>query len=279
MKPFRAPEQGKRTSLAISIAVHLVAIALIASITFHYAVGNLFHPASDRVEDLHYVTVTPPSSQPIGNGARERAVARLSKVPAPLIAPVTIPSALPPIPAPSVSAGAVSGSAKGTGGAPVGLATGIEPATPDERLDLKADRFGFPKSPSQQADSAVRAIYEAYRMAVMAADAARGRSPKDWTIEKNGQKFGLDSQYIYLGRFKIPSAVLAALPLNSYGVDGDRIIRGRNAEWIRNDILQHSQGMSEDDFRAAVKRIRERKDRERAEQEKEKAKEPPKPIP
>src|SRR5439155_9894577 len=143
---------------------------------------------------LHYVKVTPPPAERVGNGARERAIAKLSKIPAPLIAPITIPAALPPIPPPTVSAGAVSGSPKGTGGAPLGLATGIEPAIPDERLDLKAGRYGFPKSPAQQADSAVRAIYEAYRMAVIAADAARGRSPKDWTIEKNGQKFGLDSQ-------------------------------------------------------------------------------------
>jgi len=48
-------------------------------------------------------------------------------------------------------------------------------------------------------------------------------------------------------------------------VDGSRIIQGRNAEWIRNDIYMHSQGMSEDDFRAAVRRIRERKDKEKAE--------------
>jgi hypothetical protein len=92
-------------------------------------------------------------------------------------------------------------------------------------------------------------------------------------MEHNGQKYGLDSQYIYLGKFKLPSAILAALPLNFNrgGVDGSRIIEARNASWIQNDIYTHSQGLSEDDFRAAVRRIRERKDKERKEAE-EKAK-------
>ena len=87
----------------------------------------------------------------------------------------------------------------------------------------------------------------------------------------------MDSQYIYLGRFKLPSAILAAIPFNYGGVDGSRIIQARNAAWIQNDIYTHSQGLSEDDFRAAVKRIRERKDREKkAAEEKDKT---PKPVP
>ena len=142
---------------------------------------------------------------------------------------------------------------------------------------MQAGRFSFPKSNYERADSAVRAIYEAYREAVIAADAARGRNPRDWTVEKNGQKYGLDSQYIYRGRFKIPSAILAALPLDRAGVDGQRVLDQRQAAFIRNDILEHAQGMSEDDFRAAVMRIRERKDRERAEQEAQKAKDAAKP--
>ncbi len=84
-------------------------------------------------------------------------------------------------------------------------------------------------------------------------------------MEHNGQKYGIDSQWVYLGKFKIPSAILAALPLNFGGVDGHRLIENRNADWIRNDIYTHSQGLSEDDFRAAVKRIRERKDKEKKE--------------
>jgi hypothetical protein len=78
---------------------------------------------------------------------------------------------------------------------------------------------------AEKNDSAVKAIYMAYREAEIESEVNRGRSPRDWTTERNGQKFGLDSQYIYLGKFKVPSAILAALPFNYGGVDGRRIIR------------------------------------------------------
>ena len=104
---------------------------------------------------------------------------------------------------------------------------------PDPRIELKPNSLRLPLSMAQKNDSAVKAIYMAYREAEIAAEENRGRSPRDWTIERNGQKYGLDSQYIYLGKFKLPSAILAALPFNYGGVDGTRIIQARNANWIR----------------------------------------------
>lgn len=265
----------KKGSLALSLVVHVIVIAMIASITFRYpleAFLGLTHEPAPVVETLHFVKVVPRVASPVGNGAAERPTARPRKgTPAQLVAPTTIPTAIPPIPPPSVSQGAISGKPGGYGGAPSGVATGIEPEMPDPRLEMKPGKYSFPKSEGQRADSAVRAIFEIYREAVLAAQDNPTRSPRDWTIEKNGKKYGLDSQYVYLGRFKLPSAILAALPFNTAGVDGDRLIRGRNADWIRQDILSHAQGLSEDDFRAAVKRIRERKEREHQEEEKAKA--------
>jgi hypothetical protein len=270
--------QADRGSVAFSIAAHIIAIALIASITFRYPIGAFF--GHDKVvrEKIQYVQVRPAPVQSIGNGAEEKPKPKKAVKPAPLVAPVTTPTELPPVAPPSASSGAISGTATGTGGAPAGIATGIEPSLPDPRIELRPNTLRLPLSTAQKNDSAVKAIYMAYREAEIATEESRGRSPKDWTIERNGQKFGLDSQYIYLGKFKVPSAILAALPFNTGGVDGTRIIEGRNADWIRNDIYSHSQGMSEDDFRAAIKRIRERKDREKKEAEDEK-KAPPKATP
>jgi hypothetical protein len=174
-----------------------------------------------------------------------------------------------------VSQGAISGKPGGVGGAPVGLATGIEPALPDPRLELEVGKYSFPKTNAQLADSAVHAIFESYRAALIASQANPQRNPRDWTIERDGKKYGLDSQYIYLGKYKLPSAILAALPFNTGGVDGSRILQARSADWIRRDIMEHSQGLSEDDFRAAVRRIRERKDKEKKDADDQKKKDKP----
>jgi hypothetical protein len=257
-------QQDQKGSVVTSVIVHVVVIALIASITFSYPIVSFFG-GKDRTptERIQYVRVQPRA--PVGNGAQENAKPPKKALnPAPLLAPSVIPSAIPPIPSVRVT-GAISGTTGGTGGAPVGIATGVEPALPDPRIELKPNMLRLPKSLAEKNDSAVKAIYLAYREAEIEAASHRGRDPRDWTFEKGGQKYGIDSSYIYLGKFKLPSAILAALPFNTGGVDGRRIIEGRNADWIRNDIYTHSQGMSEDDFRAAIKRIRERKDREKRE--------------
>jgi hypothetical protein len=267
-----AKRPDQKGSIAVSVAVHAVVIVLIASITFSYqfASDKKDGPVAERVQ---YVVPSPKAAE-VGNGSQEKQpVRKKAAAPARLLPPETTPTALPPIPPPNVSVGAISGTGSGKGGAPVGAATGIEPAMPDPRIELRPNGLHIPLSQGERNDSAVKAIYVAYREAELASEANRGRSPRDWTMEHNGQKYGLDSQYIYLGKFKLPSAILAALPLNFAGVDGNRIIQARNASWIQNDIYTHSQGLSEDDFRAAVKRIRERVDRERKEaEEKDKAK-------
>ena len=263
----------KKGSIAISIVVNAIVIALIGSITFTYP--PFFSADKDKqpTERVVYVKVQPqPKGSPTAdNGAPAKAKPKKADVPAPILAPSVIPTTLPPIPPPTASTGSPSGTAGGTGGAPAGVATGLEPAMPDPRIELKPNTLRLPLSMAQKNDSAIKAFYMAFREAEIVAEENRGRSPRDWTIERIGQKYGLDSQYIYLGKFKVPSAILAALPFNYGGVDGTRIIQARNANWIRDDIMSHSQGMSEDDFRAAVKRIRERKDREHKDAEKDKA--------
>ena len=259
-------KSDQKGSILASVAVHVVVIAMIASITFSYPIASFFG-AKDKIptERIQYVQVQPRAAAPIGNGSQENAKPpKKALKPAPLLAPSMIPTAIPPIPS-APSAGAVSGTGTGTGGAPAGIATGVEPSLPDPRIELRPNMLRLPKSLSEKNDSAVKAIYLAYRAAEIEAAEHKGRDPRDWTFKKGDQKYGIDSSYIYLGKFKLPSAILAALPFNTGGVDGRRIIENRNAEWIRNDIYMHSQGMSEDDFRAAVKRIRERKDREKRE--------------
>jgi hypothetical protein len=92
------------------------------------------------------------------------------------------------------------------------------------------------------------------------------RKPGDWTVKgKDGQTWGWDQAGIHLGKFTIPQALLAMLPLN---VNGGSPIEGRSAAYIRRDVLENGQrAISEDEFRAAVKRIRARKEKERREKQ------------
>jgi hypothetical protein len=262
---------ASKGSIALSVGVHIVVIALVASITFRYPIGALF--SRDRLaptERIQYVQVRPAARGTpgaVGDASAEKRKPPKKATPAaPILAPTVIPSTLPPIAPPTVAPGTATGTGAGAGGAPAGIATGVEPALPDPRIELRPNALRMPLSVAQRNDSAVKAIYMAYREAEVAAEEHKGRDPRDWTFERNGQKYGVDTSWIYLGKFKIPSAILAALPFNYGGVDGTRIIQGRNAAWIQNDIYTHAQGLSEDDFRAAVRRIRERKEREEKEQ-------------
>jgi hypothetical protein len=270
---FGKPEENRKQTVLVSVAVHAVVIALIASITFSYPIASFFGPRDIvPTERITFIKVEPAAPKPAPRGAAApTGRPKKAPLPAPIVAPSIIPTTLPPVPPPTVEAGLPTGSATGTGGAPTGIATGLAPALPDPRIELRPNMLRLPLTQAQRNDSAVKAIYMAYRQAEVDAEAHKGRDPRDWTFEKNGQKYGIDSSYIYLGKFKLPSAILAALPFNYGGVDGRRIIDGRNAAWIQNDIYSHSQGMSEDDFRAAIKRIRERKDREKREADEAKA--------
>jgi hypothetical protein len=262
------PREDRRTSIFVSVAVHAVVIVLIASITFTYPIGSLFNNRDvTPTERIQYVRVQPRAVQSVGNGSDTRKPKK-AETPAPLLAPVVTPSVLPPVPPPTApSVGAIGGTGTGTGGAPAGVATGVEPALPDPRIELAPKNLHVPLSMAERNDSAVKAIFLAYRAAEVEAEAHSSKSPKDWTFERNGQKYGMDSSWVYLGRFKIPSAILAALPIRTGGADGAQLLRDRNSAWIQNDIYTHAQGLSEDDFRAAIKRIRERKDKEKREEE------------
>ncbi|HEY9226260.1 MAG TPA: hypothetical protein VIP11_06420 [Gemmatimonadaceae bacterium] len=281
---LRSKRMTSKESIVFSLVFHVFAIAAIMSITFRYPLAAFFGMTKEKmpVERIQYISVQPRQRADVGNGASEekpkRDPKKKTESPAQLLPPSTIPTALPPIPPPNVSVGAITGTGTGSGGAPVGAATGVELTVPDSRIELRPNGLRLPMSTAERNDSAVKAIYMAYREAAVEAEAHRGRSPRDWTVERNGQKYGVDSQWVYLGKFKLPSAILAALPFNYGGVDGNRIIQARNAAWIQNDIYTHSQGLSEDDFRAAVRRIRERKDREKKEAE-EKGKASPKTTP
>lgn len=263
MKQRRDPR-----ALVFSVIVHAIVATAILSAAFHYdfSRNGTMPRNAPRVEHVAYVTVAPTggiSKSKDSTRAAAKSVAR----PSGLIAPVEIPTAITPLPPlPLGQAGGVDGA---TGRArEVTVVTGVVPAQPDPRLQSDPHAFfPLPKTHAERVDSAVHASIVAFNDSVARAMAARGKAPGDWTFEKNGQKWGMDGSKIYLGKFAIPSAVLAALPIRIQGNPGEGLA-DRLAPTRRADLLLHAEAAAHDeDFNAALKRIRERKDKERAERQ------------
>jgi hypothetical protein len=111
-------------------------------------------------------------------------------------------------------------------------------------------------------DSAVRAKLFAF-IDTIPADSFATPAVRPWVTEINGQKWGVDGSWIYLGGLKLPSILLALLPLPQGNYQQAR--EAQDLARIREQILQAAwQAQTNADFRKYVKEIRERKDRERA---------------
>ena len=257
---------GRRPSgpLVFSLVAHVILGILILNAAFHYDFSFVVtRPASPVQEHITYVALAPAGGA-VG-GSTLGAPAKATEPTPGLVAPSRMPTSV--LPAPQKVGGTPGGTTGGLGtGGGVGPATGIVPADPDPRLASDPHAFfPVPKTHAQRVDSAVKATIYAYNDSVAKANANAGRKPGDWTFEKGGQKWGIDGSKIYLGKFAIPSAVLAALPIKIQG-NPSEAIADRLASSRRSDVMIHAESREhDDDFKAAVKRIRERKDAERRE--------------
>ncbi len=249
-------------SLLLSIAVHLAIAVVVVNIVFHYDIISAprSNAPAPQVERITYVAVAPAGGAVGGTGTS--APARAARPSTGFVAPPSVPTT---IAAPQPVAGTPGGVVGGTGtGGGVGPTTGIVPGVADPRLSVDPRQwYPVPKTQAQRTDSAIHAIIYAYNDSV--AKASGGRKPGDWTFEKGGGKWGVDGNKIYLGKFAIPSAVLAALPLRIQGNPGERL-NDRLVGTHAGEIAEHAASQyHEVEFKDAVKRIRERKDRERQE--------------
>ena len=277
-----APEPRSKTSIAISLAAHVVLFLGLAAITFHVPVVSLFRRSQALPEQtVRYVRVAPEPRR-AGPGVQTttapavRSIAGARSVLAPTSIPVGIPKPAAPRVAPGVTVGAGNRTDRDSS-----MAIGVQPGIPDPRLAINPLSAGhLPMTDAQKAEAALAAIYDQYVDSVKASVANRGRAPGDWSWGgKDGDKWGWDQGGIHLGGITIPNAVLAALPLNigPSGRNMNAVTDGRTDSYMRSDIAAHANIMSEDDFRTAVKRIRERVDRERQEKMAKKRQDPPPP--
>lgn len=280
-EPFVTASLGKLKTkrrprfIVLSVALHVVAIYLLGSILFEYPVGTIFGIASRAArvpqERITYVEVAPAPGNPAADTGAGPAPAPDAPEPAPQPgprqlpqAPVEVPQGVEPAPAAPPQAGGVPGGRGGGGGAGgTGPGTGMVPSYSDSRIWAPPGPFTpAPKTQRQVVDSVIDVAVGAFLDSMRVVAANKGRDAGDWTWGKEGTKWGVDPKWIYFGKVKIPTAILALLPVNA---QQNPSFNARERAAIRWDINYHAnRAITEDEFRQSVKRIRERAERERA---------------
>ncbi len=248
----------------VSLAVHIflaivLAKFLISPNAFSMIFGRTASPPvpAERIGFLALPRAAGPAVEGSSGGdGRPASVTPRRRLVAPASVPPTIPES-PPGARPETDGG--TGPLVGGGGP----TRGIRPRYSDPRLwAAPGDIIAAPKTATQRLDSVIATIIQPFNDSVRIASGQK--KPGDWTFEKGGRKYGIDQQYIRLGKVSIPTALLAMLPINT---TGNPTVNDRNRlqNQLHSDIFSQAQrGMNEADFKKAVKSIRERKERERA---------------
>lgn len=110
-------------------------------------------------------------------------------------------------------------------------------------------------------DSAITARIMAF-LDTLPPDPAALPQPQRWVTEIAGQPWGVDGQWIYLGNLKLPTAILALLPLPQGNYEQAQ--KAAEMQRIRLDILQAARrAESAAQFRKYVEETRKRRDAER----------------
>lgn len=270
LKPRRSPQ-----ALAISIVLHVIGIAVLSMILVETRIGDwvgLPRGKSPPRERITYIDVAPaPGAVGADTGAAPAATPETPATPTARPMP-TAPAETPrgvtpmqPVPAPDGVPGGRGGGGGGGGGAGgTGPGTGMVPSFSDSRVWAPPGTFSpVPKAPRQVVDSVIDVAVGAYLDSLQVAARTRGREPGDWTFGGDGDtKWGVDSKWIHFGKLKIPTALLAMLPINA---QANPSFNARDRAAIRWDINYHAQrAITEDEFRQSVKRIRERAERARS---------------
>jgi hypothetical protein len=282
------PRQPRGTSaLAVSVILHVViGAALLRVLTIPNALNSLFsswgQPAPvERIGFLALPRSSEPAAAPRAGGDNRPDRGRPVAEPAPVItAPAVIPDAVPSAPPAVAVTKPEGGTGELIGGG--GPTRGIRPSYSDPRLWLPSGPVvSAPVQPMTRAESLQTLLADKIRMfndSVAIANPPQ-RAPGDWTYtDKKGRKYGVDQQFIRLGKFSIPTAVLGMLPLNAQA-NPIQMERQRTMTEMTRQIQEQAARASRDDaFKAAVKALRERKNRERQEAA-AKAGTPPTPAP
>jgi hypothetical protein len=259
-------------SVAASIAIHIVAgVFLLWVLSIPYPFRELLERTRLRVapEQISFISMPNRGDTSSGRSGGDGLPERPDVPPTPsrpLVAPSSTPSSIPTPPdAPRREDVGGSGPLVGRGG-PV---RGIVPSYSDPRVwtDPNAPVLALPRSVSEQLDSMLVTGTQRVRDSIVLASAQR--KPGDWSWTKDGKKYGWDAAGIHLGGITIPRELLAlggALAKVDAATNPQVADRARTIRAMTQDINYNApRAMNAEEFRTAVKRIRERKERERRE--------------
>ncbi|MDQ6830403.1 MAG: hypothetical protein M3081_16210 [Gemmatimonadota bacterium] len=249
----------------------------LASVVLHIALGAVLiwvlslpypfskflsrdHGATIPVERISFLKLPDKGTTTAGrSGGNDRAIVPPPPEPR-IVAPVATPRDLPRIPEnpirlPEVGTGPIVGR-----GGPV---QGVTPSYHDSPLwATPGDVPSAPKTAAERLDSSLTSRIAAHNDTVAAYYAGHKLDRGDWTFERGGKKYGLDSTGLYLGGIRIPSMLLP----HAIGNNAERNAQSRAIAMMNQEVREQTQhAMNEEEFRQAVKRIRERKERERRE--------------
>ncbi|UCG86451.1 MAG: hypothetical protein JSW71_21555 [Gemmatimonadota bacterium] len=251
---------------AVGVAAHAIVIALLVgtvgrsvvekTATFLDLGGSMEGAREFVLPPLsESVVLTPGSaSEPVLEAADT--ASGYTVIVAPRVIPIGVPPRLPTLSEydPVVGSAPVIGVSRGTGNLWVGPLEGrlgVVGPSPDMATHVA------------RVDSAVKAIVLAYIDSMPADSFATPPMASPWVTEtEDGKTWGVDPGWIYLGDFKLPSALLALLPLPQGNID---LARGE-AELmrIRQEIMVAArQAQANADINRYIKEIRKRKDAER----------------
>lgn len=246
------PRRLSRLALAASVALHLV---LFLTLSVDGRLPRVPRAVVPRVTIIDLPPVGPderPASaraprRAAGSPARNGAVAAIEE-PAPLEAPR--PDSAAPAPSQTPAFGRIG----------PGLARGrlwVRPLPlPPRELARRLTR-----SHEELVDSAVTAVIQSFLDSVAMDPASKHAALPSWTTTIAGTKFGLDSKFLYIAGLRIPAAVLALLPLPSAGNESRAFDRSGQ---MYDDLRRAAQRAATlDEFKQAIREIRERKDSER----------------
>lgn len=191
---------------------------------------------------------TAPEAAPAKPGAP---VAAPPPAPAPVIAHATIPA---PVDTAALRPGTVLRPRYGDG------RLWVEPLAESPRR-IASVLTG--KSQAELTDSAVTAMVQTYLDEMARERAENPMKPPSWTTRIGGKTVGVDQKWIYLGPLKVPTALLALLPIK---LQANPTLAEYNAklQQMRSDLLEAARRSENyEEFKKAVKDLHDQVERKR----------------